>query len=51
MDFPFPSELMRVRTSHRGTESPATARRLVRDGEVPFIRSASQKTHIDRYAL
>ena len=41
MDFPFQttSELMRDRTSHRGTwmPYPATAR-IARDGEVPFIR-------------
>lgn len=41
MDFPFQqtSELMRVRTSYRGTSMPypATAR-ITRDGEVPFIR-------------
>ena len=41
VDFPFQqtSELMRDRTSHRGTwmPCPATAR-LTRDGEVPFIR-------------
>ena len=40
-DFPFhkTSELMRFRTSHRGTwmSDPATAR-ITRDGEVPFIR-------------
>ena len=35
---PLPSELMRVRTSHRGTSLPVAATRLVRDGEVPFIR-------------
>jgi hypothetical protein len=33
-----PSELMRVRTSHRGTLWPDAALRLTRDGEVPFIR-------------
>lgn len=36
MDFPF-DELMRLRTSRRGTSSPVVATRLVRDGEVPFI--------------
>jgi hypothetical protein len=35
---PLPSELMRVRTSHRGTLWPVAALRLTRDGEVPFIR-------------
>jgi len=35
---PLPSELMRVRTSHRGTSLPVAAPRLERDGEVPFIR-------------
>jgi IS5 family transposase len=35
---PLPNELMRLRTSHRGTELPAAAARLVRDGEVPSIR-------------
>jgi hypothetical protein len=35
---PLPSELMRLRTSHRGTTLPVAASRLVRDGEVPFIR-------------
>jgi hypothetical protein len=35
---PLPSELMRKRASHRGTELPIAATRLVRDGEVPFIR-------------
>jgi hypothetical protein len=35
---PLPSELMRVRTSHRGTSLPVAASRPVRDGEVPFIR-------------
>ena len=35
---PLPSELMRVRTSHRGTSLPVAASRLARDGEVPFIR-------------
>ncbi len=35
---PLPTELMRVRTSHRGISMPAAAIRLVRDGEVPFIR-------------
>jgi hypothetical protein len=35
---PLPSELMRVRTFHRGTSLPVAAPRLVRDGEVPFIR-------------
>ena len=35
---PLSSELMRDRTSHRGTELPVAAMRLVRDGEVPFIR-------------
>src|SRR6186713_3107780 len=35
---PLPSELMRVRTSHRGTSLPVAATRLVRDGEVPSIR-------------
>jgi hypothetical protein len=35
---PLPNELMRKRTSHRGTQLPVAALRLVRDGEVPFIR-------------
>ncbi len=35
---PLPSELMRLRTSHRGTSLPVAALRLARDGEVPFIR-------------
>lgn len=35
---PLLNELMRDRTSHRGTELPIAAMRLVRDGEVPFIR-------------
>jgi len=35
---PLPSELMRVRTSHRGTPLPVAAMRLARDGEVPSIR-------------
>lgn len=35
---PLPKELMRYRTSHRGTSLPVAAMRLVRDGEVPFIR-------------
>lgn len=35
---PLPNELMRDRTSHRGTWLPFAATRLVRDGEVPFIR-------------
>jgi hypothetical protein len=35
---PLPNELMRVRNSHRGTWMPFAASRLVRDGEVPFIR-------------
>ena len=35
---PLPDELMRVRTSHRGTQLPVAAARLVRDGEVPCIR-------------
>lgn len=35
---PLSSELMRNRTSHRGTELPVAASRLARDGEVPFIR-------------
>ena len=41
MDFPFQktSELMRDRTSHRGTLMPyPAAARITRDGEVPFIR-------------
>jgi len=41
MDFPFQqtSELMRVRTSHRGIWLPDPANaRVKRDGEVPFIR-------------
>ena len=41
MDFPFQqtSELMRDRTSHRGTWMPYCATvRSTRDGEVPFIR-------------
>jgi len=32
--FPLPSELMRVRTSHRDTYWPVAALRLTRDGEV-----------------
>lgn len=36
---PLSSELMRFRTSHRGTSLPVAATpRLARDGEVPFIR-------------
>jgi hypothetical protein len=35
---PLASELMRVRTSHRGTLWPVAALHLTRDGEVPFIR-------------
>jgi hypothetical protein len=35
---PLSNELMRFRTSHRGTSLPVAAMRLVRDGEVPFIR-------------
>src|SRR5450631_3257030 len=35
---PLPSELMRLRTSHRGTSLPLAASRLARDGEVPSIR-------------
>ena len=36
---PLPSELMRCRTSHRGTSLPvAAAPRLAREGEGPFIR-------------
>jgi hypothetical protein len=36
---PLSNELMRYRTSHRGTSLPfAAIARLVRDGEVPFIR-------------
>ena len=41
MDFPFQqtSELMRVRASHSGTWMPYPAIvRIIRDGEVPFIR-------------
>jgi len=38
---PLQSELMRVRTFHRGTLWPVAALRLTRDGEVPFIRYAS----------
>ncbi len=41
MDFPFhaTSELMRDRTSHRGTSMPYTATaRITRDGEAPVIR-------------
>jgi len=34
---PLSNELMRFRTSHRGTSLPVAAMRLVRDGEVPFI--------------
>jgi hypothetical protein len=34
---PLPSELMRLRTSHRGTSLPVAAQRLARDGEVPSI--------------
>ena len=38
-DFPIKSELMRVRTSHRGTSMPYSASlRAPRDEEVPFIR-------------
>ena len=37
-DFPFFIQLMRVRTSHRGTVLPVSALRITRDGEVPFIR-------------
>src|SRR5574343_194593 len=39
---PLPGELMRFRTSHRGTQLLVAAARPVRDGEVPFIRQASQ---------
>ena len=35
---PLPSELMRDRTSHRGTQLPFAAMRPIRDGEVPSIR-------------
>ena len=35
---PLPNELMRLRTAHRSTQLPFSARRLVRDGEVPSIR-------------
>ena len=35
---PLPSELMRLRHSHRGTQLPVAATRLARDGEVPSIR-------------
>jgi hypothetical protein len=35
---PLSSELMRVRTSHRGTSLPFAVSRPARDGEVPFIR-------------
>jgi len=35
---PLPNELMRDCTSHRGTWLPFAATRLVRDGEVSFIR-------------
>jgi hypothetical protein len=35
---PLSNELMRFRTSNRGTSLPLAAMRLVRDGEVPFIR-------------
>ena len=35
---PLPNALMGNRTSHRGTWLPLAATRLVRDGEVPFIR-------------
>jgi len=38
---PLPSELMRDRNPHLGTQLPPAASRLARDGEVPFIRSAS----------
>ena len=41
MDFPFhpTSELMRDRTSRRGTSMPyAAAARITRDGEAPVIR-------------
>jgi len=38
-DFPLLVQLMRVRTSHLGTDSPvAVAPSSARDGEVPFIR-------------
>ena len=37
-DFPFFIQLMKVRTSHRGTLLPVSALRITRDGEVPFIR-------------
>ena len=36
---PLSIELMRIRTSHRGTQLPSPASsRAARDGEVPFIR-------------
>jgi hypothetical protein len=35
---PLPDELMRARTSHRGTPLPVAAARPVRDREVPFMR-------------
>jgi hypothetical protein len=35
---PLSDQLMRLRTSHRGTTLPVAALRTVRDGEVPFIR-------------
>ena len=45
MDFPFKSELMRHCTSHRGTKLLiAVAEFIARDGEVPFIRYASEIT-------
>ncbi len=35
---PLPSELMRLRHSHRGTQLPVARQRLAQDGEVPSIR-------------
>lgn len=40
---PLASELLRVRTSHRGTLWPEAATRPGRDGEVPFVRWASHQ--------
>jgi hypothetical protein len=37
---PLPDELVRVRTSNRGTSLPVAEVRLVREGEVPFTREA-----------
>jgi hypothetical protein len=40
---PLPDDLMRNRTSHRGTLWPCVATQLVRDGEVTFFRQASEE--------